>query len=40
MDANRLTQRSQAVLTKAQATATRLGHTETDVDHLLLALLE
>ena len=40
MDANRLTQRSQAALSEAQSLATRLGHTETDTDHLLLALLQ
>lgn len=40
MDPNRLTQRSQAALTEAQGLATRLGHTETDGDHLFLALLE
>ena len=40
IDANRLTQRSQAALNEAQAIATRLGHTEADADHLLAALLE
>ena len=40
MDANRLTQRSQAALNEAQAIATRLGHTEADADHLLAALLD
>jgi hypothetical protein len=40
MDANRLTQKSQQALTEAQTLATRLGHTETDGDHLLAALLD
>jgi ATP-dependent Clp protease ATP-binding subunit ClpB len=39
MDMNRLTQRSQEALQEAQALATRLGHTEVDVEHLLGALL-
>ncbi|MDT4944673.1 MAG: ATP-dependent Clp protease ATP-binding subunit ClpB [Pseudonocardiales bacterium] len=39
MDMNRLTQRSQEALQEAQALATRLGHTEVDVEHLLSALL-
>jgi ATP-dependent Clp protease ATP-binding subunit ClpB len=39
MDVNRLTQKSQEALTEAQAISTRLGHAETDVDHLLAALL-
>ena len=39
MDPNRLTQKSQEALTEAQAIAQRLGHTEVDGEHLLLALL-
>src|SRR3954452_14186917 len=40
MDPNRLTQKSQEALHDAQTKALRHGHTEIDVDHLLLALLE
>jgi ATP-dependent Clp protease ATP-binding subunit ClpB len=40
MDMNELTQKSQEALRDAQAVATRLGHTETDGEHLLLALLD
>jgi ATP-dependent Clp protease ATP-binding subunit ClpB len=40
MDMNRLTQKSQEALQLAQSTAQRLGHTETDGEHLLLALLD
>jgi len=40
MDMNRLTQRSQEAVQQAQAVALRHGHTETDGEHLLLALLE
>jgi ATP-dependent Clp protease ATP-binding subunit ClpB len=40
MDLNRLTQRSQEALQDAQTLALRLGHTEVDGEHLLLALLE
>ena len=40
MDLNRLTQRSQEALQEAQARAVRLGHTEVDGEHLLLALLD
>ena len=40
MDPSRLTQRTQEALQEAQAEALRLGHTETDVEHLLLALLD
>ena len=40
MDVNRLTQRSQEALAEAQSIATRLGHTEVDGEHLLLALLD
>jgi ATP-dependent Clp protease ATP-binding subunit ClpB len=39
MDQNRLTQKSQEALRQAQSEAARFGHTETDVEHLLLALL-
>ena len=40
MDLNRLTQKSQEALHDAQTKALRYGHTEIDVEHLLLALLE
>jgi ATP-dependent Clp protease ATP-binding subunit ClpB len=40
MDPNRLTQKSQEALHDAQTKALRYGHTEIDVDHLLLALVE
>ena len=40
MDPNRLTQKSQEALTAAQTIATGLGQTETDNEHLLVALLE
>ena len=40
MDLNRLTQKSQEALAQAQSIALRFGHTETDGEHLLLALLE
>ncbi|HEV7750014.1 MAG TPA: ATP-dependent chaperone ClpB [Baekduia sp.] len=40
MDPNRLTQKSQEALHDAQTKALRYGHTEIDVDHLVLALLE
>jgi ATP-dependent Clp protease ATP-binding subunit ClpB len=40
MDLNRLTQKSQESLRDAQTVATRLGHTEVDGEHLLLALIE
>ncbi|HSK07661.1 MAG TPA: Clp protease N-terminal domain-containing protein, partial [Acidimicrobiia bacterium] len=39
MDLNRLTEKSQQALSEAQSLATRLGHTEVDGEHLLLALL-
>ncbi|MCW2584992.1 MAG: ATP-dependent Clp protease [Frankiales bacterium] len=39
MDMNRLTQKSQQALQEAQALASRMGHTEVDGEHLLLALL-
>jgi ATP-dependent Clp protease ATP-binding subunit ClpB len=38
MDMNRLTQKSQEALQEAQSAATRMGHTEVDGEHLLLAL--
>jgi ATP-dependent Clp protease ATP-binding subunit ClpB len=40
MDINRLTEKAQEALRAAQSEATRLGHQQLDVDHLLLALLE
>ncbi|MEC9372996.1 MAG: Clp protease N-terminal domain-containing protein, partial [Planctomycetota bacterium] len=40
MDLNRLTQKSQEALQKAQNLAARFGHVETDAEHLLLALAE
>jgi ATP-dependent Clp protease ATP-binding subunit ClpB len=40
MDPNRLTQKSQEALHDAQAAAVRMGHSEVDGEHLLLALLE
>ena len=40
MDANKLTQKTQEALHQAQAQATRFGHTQVDVEHMLLALLE
>lgn len=40
MDMNRLTQKSQEALHDAQTKALRLGHTEVDGEHLLLALLD
>jgi ATP-dependent Clp protease ATP-binding subunit ClpB len=40
MDPNQLTQSTQAALHDAQTKALRYGHTEVDVEHLLLALLE
>ncbi|MEU8828088.1 ATP-dependent chaperone ClpB [Streptomyces sp. NPDC048636] len=40
MDMNRLTQKSQEALQDAQSTAVRLGQTEVDGEHLLLALLD
>jgi ATP-dependent Clp protease ATP-binding subunit ClpB len=39
MDPNRLTEKSQQALGEAQSLAIRLGHTEVDGEHLLLALL-
>jgi ATP-dependent Clp protease ATP-binding subunit ClpB len=40
MDMTKLTQKSQEALQQAQSEAARLGHTETDGEHLLLALLD
>src|SRR3954463_11955070 len=40
MDPNRLTQKSQEALHDAQTKALRFGHTEVDVEHLLLALID
>jgi ATP-dependent Clp protease ATP-binding subunit ClpB len=40
VDVNRLTQKSQEALHDAQTKALRLGHTEVDGEHLLLALLD
>ena len=40
MDPQRLTQKSQEALQEAQTVAVRLGHTEVDGEHLLLALLD
>ena len=40
MDMNRLTQKSQEALHDAQTKALRLGHTEVDGEHLLVALLD
>ena len=40
MDINRLTQKSQEALQEAQSIATRMGHTEVDGEHLLMALID
>jgi ATP-dependent Clp protease ATP-binding subunit ClpB len=40
MDPNQLTQKTQEALHDAQTKALRFGHTEVDVDHLLLALID
>ena len=40
MDSNRLTQKTQEALHDAQTKALRFGHTEVEVEHLLLALLD
>ena len=40
MDINSLTQKSQEALQDAQSIATRMGHTEVDGEHLLLALID
>jgi ATP-dependent Clp protease ATP-binding subunit ClpB len=40
VDINSLTQKSQEALQEAQSVATRMGHTEVDGEHLLLALVD
>ena len=40
MDPNKLTESTQTALNDAQTKAVRYGHTEVDVEHVLLALLE
>src|SRR5436190_20130918 len=40
MDPSKLTQKTQEALHDAQTKALRFGHTEVDVEHLLLALLD
>ncbi|MFI7670120.1 ATP-dependent chaperone ClpB [Nocardia sp. NPDC049526] len=40
MDTNRLTEKSREALHEGQNIATRLGHTEVDGEHLLLALID
>src|SRR5712672_525321 len=40
MDLNRLTEKAQEAVRSAQSEATRQGHQQIDVEHLLLALLE
>jgi ATP-dependent Clp protease ATP-binding subunit ClpB len=40
MDYSRLTQKTQQALTAGHTIATRFGHPETDVEHVMLALLE
>ena len=40
MDFNKLTEKSQEAVTQAQSLATRHGHQQIDVEHLLLALLQ
>jgi ATP-dependent Clp protease ATP-binding subunit ClpB len=40
MDINRFTEKAQEALAEAQRLATRLGQTQVDVEHLLLALLD
>src|SRR5688572_7247752 len=40
MDLNRLTEKAQEALRAAQSGATRLGHQQIDVEHLLLAMLQ
>src|SRR5436190_3686746 len=40
MDINRLTEKAQEALRAAQSEATRQGHQQLDVEHLLLALLD
>jgi ATP-dependent Clp protease ATP-binding subunit ClpB len=40
MDMNRLTHKTQDAISEAQQAALRFGHTEVDVEHVLLALLD
>ncbi len=40
MDTGSLTERSREALQEAQNVATRMGHTEVDGEHLLLALVD
>ena len=40
MDVNKLTQKSQEAIQEAQSIATRMGHTEVDGEHLLMALID
>jgi ATP-dependent Clp protease ATP-binding subunit ClpB len=40
MDPNKLTQKTQEALHDAQTKALRFGHTQVDVEHMLLALLD
>jgi ATP-dependent Clp protease ATP-binding subunit ClpB len=40
VDINSLTQKSQEALAEAQSIATRMGHTEVDGEHLLMALID
>ena len=40
MDINRLTEKAQEAVRAAQSEATRQGHQQIDVEHLLLALIE
>jgi ATP-dependent Clp protease ATP-binding subunit ClpB len=40
LDINRLTEKAQEALRAAQSDATRRGHQQIDIEHLLLALLE
>jgi len=40
MDPNRFTQKTQEAIAEAQSVSTKLGHQETDVEHLLIAMIE
>ncbi|ELB93046.1 ATP-dependent chaperone ClpB, partial [Rhodococcus wratislaviensis IFP 2016] len=40
MDTGSLTEKSREALQEAQNVATRMGHTEVDGEHLLLALID
>ena len=40
MDTSKLTEKSREALSEAQNAATRLGHSEVDGEHLLLALID